>query len=510
MNKFESLASLIHSLTKSEKKSFKQRSTSATGAVKDYLVLFEIIEKSAKQECAEVKSLFNQSCSESTFDITVSYLYKLLLDTLLSLRLTKDSDYILFNQIMKAKVLFEKSLFQSSLDMLSKTMKDAKYYENYFALLLAGRLELNYLMALNFPNISETDLVNKQMKMERNVRRVRQINEQSSLFELLKHRLIFKGDIRSPQQKQELNDLIVSEMSINSSSSFNSFEMAKMHQLFQANYLISVGDYKSALRAFMELSVAFENNKHLWASPPIYYMLTLEGVLDGLRSIKDYEGMRYFVDRLKALESSSISFKMNVTCLVWQYEIFPFLDTGRYEQAYEIMQGYKESLYEKMHLLSLNRQAELCLYSALVHIGMRDFLNAKKYLRQIVLGNRDYQLPLYRTIRLVNLMIRYELKDVEWVKYESQSIKRNIARKSGFKLENAMLKLIGKGALPPFREQREMLWSKMKDSLYLLKEDKYEQQVLKMFDFVAWMESITTRIPLSQIIQDGEGELMPI
>jgi hypothetical protein len=99
--------------------------------------------------------------------------------------------------------------------------------------------------------------------------------------------MIYNGSVRSAKQKKNLNDLVFSEMSIVASTHTETFEIRKMHQLFQANYLIAIGDYKSALHSFYELNKVFENNKHLWANPPIYYVLVLEGILKSLHIIKD-------------------------------------------------------------------------------------------------------------------------------------------------------------------------------------------------------------------------------
>ena len=62
--------------------------------------------------------------------------------------------------------------------------------------------------------------------------------EQSSLYENLKHRIGLKGNIRSQKHKDELNDLVYSEISIVASMNLDNFEISKLHQLFQSNYLI--------------------------------------------------------------------------------------------------------------------------------------------------------------------------------------------------------------------------------------------------------------------------------
>ena len=290
MSKFHSLVQMVHSMTMAEKKAFRTRSYRKK-TTPGYLKLYNTIVESPNLPPAQIKASFLAGCPEATFETSVKYLLDLLLDTMLELRRDQDSFYMLFNKILKASILYEKSLFDECFELLNIVMLQAEKYENFYALLLAERLELEYLLALNFPNLSEKEILKKQYRITESINYLRKINEQSSLYEILKHRVVNKGYARSQKQKNELNDLIFSELSIVASFGPENFEISKLHQLFQSNYLISVGDFKSALRSFYELNNLFEANKHLWSTPPVYYLHTLEGVLESLRSIHNYEGM---------------------------------------------------------------------------------------------------------------------------------------------------------------------------------------------------------------------------
>ena len=63
-------------------------------------------------------------------------------------------------------------------------MLKSEKYENYYALLLASRLEPEYLLSLGFPNLSEKNLLQKQFKLNESLKYIRKINQQSSLFEI--------------------------------------------------------------------------------------------------------------------------------------------------------------------------------------------------------------------------------------------------------------------------------------------------------------------------------------
>ncbi|MCU0371459.1 MAG: hypothetical protein MUC31_08590, partial [Bacteroidales bacterium] len=92
------------------------------------------------------------------------------------------------------------------------------------------------------------------------------------------------------------------------------------------------------------------------------------------------------------------------------------------------MNRNRELLYDKLFSLNRSRQAELCLYTALIYFGNSEYAKAHRFLNQIILGGKNYYyLPLYRTIRLVNLMILYKLGDFDLITYEILSMKRDIS-----------------------------------------------------------------------------------
>ncbi len=502
MTRIESLVSLVQSMTTAEKRQFSMNFTKGDFS-KDYLIIYRIIEREKKLYPEEIKNLFFLNKPEGSFDTAMKYLYDKLLDLLLALRKNKDSFSLLFQGILKAKLLFERSMFNECFALLEEIIDEAKRLENYHALLLASKLELDYLLRMNFLDVTEQELFHKQYAMGEVLKLIRTVNAQSSLYELLKHRLIHKGNIRSDKQKQEMNDLVVSEFSIVASSNESNFEIVKMHQLFQANYLICVGDYKAAYNSYKELTILFESNSHLWENPPFDYLSTLEGVLESLRSVGNYEGMDYFVAQLRNLtKHSSLNFRINAICLLFQYELIPLLDRGNFTDCNKLIEKFKEELYDKFSWLSPIRQTELCLYTSLIYLGNRQFKRAKKIISNITFDRSLGDLPLSRTIKLVRLMLYYEEGAFDAIQHDTRSIKRGISsyKDQTFQIEHRMLWLLNHNSLPTLQRTRNELWSKIEPSIKALRHDKYESQVLRLFDFTAWMESKILKKDLSDIL----------
>ncbi len=510
MSKLQSLVLLTHSMSLAEKKAFRIRSTRNKRRT-DYLVLYDIIEKNREKPTASLLAEFIDERPGVAVETTIKYLYELLLDSMLVLRKEQDSFFILFNKILKARMLYEKSLFDECFELLNDTIELAEKFENYHALYLARRLELDYLLALNFPNLNEKTLIKKQFKLNESLKYLRKINEQSSLYENLKHRIVYKGPARSQKQKEELNDLVYSEISIVASLSEDNFEISKLHQLFQSNYLISVGDYQSALNSYIELNNLFEANKRFWSTPPIYYLETLEGVLQSLRGISNYKGMNYFIDQLKAIDSQSTSFRINLTCITFLYELFPFLDTGDFATSATLMKSYQESLFDKLFTLNRARQADLCLYTSLIYFGNSEYHKAHKFLNQIILrGKNYYYLPVYRTIRLVNLIILFKLGDFDLIRYEIRSMKRESGDTTrDYKIERFLFKFL-LADLPAPGAKREKLLDKALKEFHEMHQDVFEKQILTIFDFTAWVESLLRKVPLAEVLHSrmavGSGQ----
>lgn len=507
MKRVDSVISLVYSLSKAEKKHFSLQVVKDKDE-KDYLVIYDIITKSKQPNGNSVKEEFYKRKPSGSFEVSIQYLYEKLTDTLLVLRKKKDSYYDLVNNLCKARMLYERSLFEECFEILSDTIEQAQYYENNEILIMALKLELEYLLRLNFPSMTEQELFHKHFMQNEALKKIRKVTEQSSLHNLLKYRLEHIGSIRTAKQKQDMNDLMVNELYIAASSETEgNFELTRNHKLFQANYLMGAGDYRTALNSYKELNYLFEQNRQFWSNPPVYYLSVLEGVLSSLRSVGNYDEIPYFLEKLKILiADTSLEFKVNATCLLFQYELFPYLDRGEFAECTKLMNHYQESLYDKEAWLSPIRKSELLLYTTLINIGNQDYKAAKKYISNAIVDHNIKYLPLMRAIRLVRLIAYYETQEFELIRHESRSITRSMpsSKEQTFKTERIILWFLNKRDLPILRKDREGFWEKLAPEIHELFENKYETQLLRLFDFTAWMEAKVRKEKLSDMLKQRD------
>ena len=99
--------------------------------------------------------------------------------------------------------------------------------------------------AVSYTHLKE--LVSKQMQINDVMKYARNTNLHLQLYDILKYRITYKGYARSNKQKENLNDLVLSELNLIANHSYQGFEAHKLHLLFQATYYLNAGNYKSAV-----------------------------------------------------------------------------------------------------------------------------------------------------------------------------------------------------------------------------------------------------------------------
>lgn len=495
MTNTEALILLVRSLTKNEKRSFRLGKKSSA----DYIMLFDLIDKDDLISVDQLKEEFERRGKGAVFNVTVSYLYKLLIDKLLSLRLNQDFEYELMAQILKAKVLFEKSIFPAAFEILEKVKNEAQEKEYNEALIMASRLELDYLQYLNMPDISEDELINKQYHLRKSILNLSNLYEQSSLYELLLHRTIYKGAARSTSQKNALNDLVFSEHNLARKAS-QSFEAQRRHLLFQSSFLMAIGDSQSAADVLSQLRTLLDTSPD--KDKPLFYAVVLENMLANLRDMRRYDQIPLFIEKLQQVKHPSSYVKGHIDAIVALYNFLPLVDHGEFQKAKDFIDhstAIRSALNEK-HEQTLG--STVALYIAITYIGLKEYKKAKKTLVRAML-NKTCELPIHRILRITSLIIHHKMNDSDYIYSEARSIKREIAKTGkAYRMESLILEVVSRGSYGLMSlHKREQIWEKLKPRLDDLRKDVFEGQLLKIFDFSSWIESEVLRTSFSETLR---------
>ncbi|RYG54427.1 MAG: hypothetical protein EOO01_01590 [Chitinophagaceae bacterium] len=485
---------LINSLSSSEKRHFRLTTQKQAG-IKGYLTLYEIIEKShpGETDVKKVTAAFSQKQPAASIEATSKYLIKIITDCLIESKAEKDNEFNLYRRFLRVKILQERSLPVAANKELKKLRDRSIALQHHLMQYMTFRLELNQLSDQRFPGITDNYLVETQMKAKEILRMVHNIEGHYSLYELLKYRLIHLGKVVSDADKRKLNDLLLSEISLVTGKVKNSFESRKLHLLFQAFYFTDIADHRSALQSFNELNRLFEQNPDLHDHPPTDYFSALDGILDVLRMVKKYEQVPFYIDKLQKINTSSSPeyFRYLVQKTVAIYELSVLTGTGDFAGAVDYIEKIDPQVLTAYHLVNIEKQTELYFYCALAHFGKKQYKKAHKYLNAAMADNKqNEQEAVNKAARLLNIIIYYELKDFDYLQYQIRSYTRHLKQQGGLtKSEKLVLKTIQLKPSSNSSPRNKLLVEKMKDAIDSIRNDKYEDQLIKYFDFVNWSVS---------------------
>ena len=503
MKRIDSLISLIRSMTKSERKAFSLRHGDA-GASSDrrYITLYQIIANDNVTSPLIVKERFLSQYPGGAFDVEVKYLYSRLTDMLLQQRYGKDVHTTLLTDLTKARMLFERSLFEDSFDLISSVIRQANRLGLNEILLIAQKLELELLQNLDFHDISEQELFDKHMLQRKAIKSVSLITEHASLYDLLRQRVLHMGAIHTPDEMKMMSDLVMSEFYSFSSEPEKPFELERNHRIFQAKYLMETGDISGALNVYNSLDRLLAEYSEQPASSPFYRLSVLEGILKALRYARRYDEMEPYIERLRQFSANAqADIRTTALCLEFQFELVPHLDRGEFKTCRDIVERYRKQLFEHESHPNPVRECELQMYLAIVELVSGNWRKVSRIINTAMVNENIKYLPMMRTVRLIKLMAYYELDEHELLQYEARSITRS-RRNISFATESMMLRFLSNSGLPPMQRQRLALWNKMKPTIINLSEDKHERQILLIFDFTAWIEAKLTGVSLDRILAE--------
>lgn len=488
----QDLKKLVLSLSGSEKKHFKA-GYSSTRTDKDYMNLFDLMcNEDGKDVEDDIESRFKKEYPKKSFDNTAAYLYRVLTDMLVQMRIDHDNWFYSHHCLMKAQLCFERSIPERGLKELGKIKSIAKKKQDNLMHYAACRMELSSISEDGFPYLTEQELVDMQMKAKRSLQILRQTQEHYSLFELLNYRLRSE-DIPAGDQNKKLNDLILSELSITTRGSQQPFESKKLHLLFQAFFLGRIGDHSSALSIFKDLNILFEQHPQLWSWPPYDYLSALDGILDSLRSIGYYHEMDFFIDKIQVLSTGNYPdhFIQASRQILLIYQLNAAIGKKTYADAIALIEKNKLFLPKTRQTVNSDKQLELLFFLSVSFLLNKDLQKANKYISISILQDKQGSKHLYRVSRLLRMIIHFEMDNLDFLEYEIRTHKR-LFNKSGksFELERLLFHLFLSNPKRSGTAKMKLIWQKQQDLRNKIKGKTDEQELLKYFDFFGWIDSL--------------------
>jgi tetratricopeptide (TPR) repeat protein len=474
------LFSLTKSLTKSEKRYFRIGQNFQKGD-KAYMKMYDLLE-TADYFNDDLINAINIELNPISIEPARKHLSKVLLEALSDFEREKAVESQLWRYYQNSITLYNKGLHQAAMRYILKGERLAYEHEKHLFLNLLNTKKIEFMMHQQFIDWDESQLVLAHEESRDAIATAEAIQQHTSLYEILLCRYWKNGTIRSTREQAMLNDLILEEHLTITNSKHSSFESKTTHLHFQSVFFLVTGDVEGSLNIFYELDGLYQTHPKSWNNSPQYYIQFLNGILQTLRRIEQFEKMLFFLNRLKSLPNISEYQNLCIRYQVFEHELHILIAKGN---GFDIL-SYLKSLPNEndKHFLLTPYQTKVqwwfTLARAYFETGM--YNHALRYINLVINNSHNPINHLqYVTFRILKLMVHFHIGDYDYLNYEMRSIERKLKKvNQWYRTEKCIISLLRK-------EINLGSISILKEELLNLKNDPYEQHIIAELGLISWV-----------------------
>jgi len=500
----DKLVSLINSLTKAEKRSFRlfvNRNPSAGDSL--FMQLFDLIIKTKKYDDNLAYNEIERVKKPQLSNLKAN-LYKQILSCLRLIETKKISEIQVREQIDFAKILYEKGLYKPCLELLEKAKKQA--------------LEINFetlaMSILYFEKRIESQHITGSMSIKADelsqqsddlLKEITLTNQLSNASLLLYGRYLRHGYIKNEIEYNELKSYVeklIPEVNIKDLQFYQKLYLFQSYVWFHNMGQDFVNSYKYS-KKWVDLYDKYPTHKVIVTTP---YIKGYHNLLNALFMIGSKDRYNKQYRRFKLFD---IYKKQNPTqneiSLYFLFRWTHFLNKIFINAEYEITEELKEleSILKKNEYgWDLNRILTFNYKMGCVYFGIGDLDNAIKYLNKI--SNQNY--PNFREdiqsfARMLNLIANFDQGNEELVSYQVKSLYRYLSNMK--ELGEVQLEIIKFLRKTPKITPKKIVseFKQLKDKLKVIEHKPYEKRPFLYLDIISWLESKIQGCSIKEVIR---------
>ncbi|MEO8712811.1 MAG: hypothetical protein ABI405_11840 [Parafilimonas sp.] len=499
----DELFQLIQSLNKSEKRLFKLhvKRMSGTDDLK-VLALFDALDSMTEYD--EEKLLRrNASIQKQQLSNMKAYLYKQILSSLT--HSSPDIETQLSEQIINARLLYNKGLYMQALKILDKVKATA----------IANNQSTYRMQALIFEKKIESMHITRSFEGRAEAlskesdevnRRVLLLNQLSGFALQLYSWYIQNGHARDEKDEQAIHDFFYEHLPKCSLHEMNFYERLYYYQAY-CWYTFILQDLLDYYRYSKKWADLFEENDDMKHIESIQYVKGMHNLLQAHFVLLNYKGFEETLKKFEAFAHSEAGQKDSNT----QVQTFIYLQIAQLNKHFMhgsfskglvlvpyIEQKIKEyKLHIDMHRVLIFYYKIACLY-----FGSGDNEKAVEYLNLIINRKPDLRTDLHCYSRLLHLIAHYELGSYQLVEYLIKSVYRfmakmknlNVVEEEIFKFLRRSFSLNAAEILAEFKP--------LKEKLEAIKGKPLATRSFMYLDIINWLESKIENVPVQEIIHN--------
>lgn len=487
------LFDLIKSLSKSEKRFFKLSSSLQTGD-KNYLKIFDAIDKQKTYDEEALKDQFRDETFVKHFPSEKNHLYKLILKSLRSYHSDSSISSILKQELKNVEILYKKALYKECNKFLARAKKLARDHEKFYFLYECITWEKQLLEQAYESGKFDKDLDALVHEEEHVIAQLRNLAEYHVLYSKINYVFRRNGFARNERQKATVTE-VADHPLIKGKNTALSSRAATICYYVQGLCHVTNREHDLAFKKFQRVQEIMDDNPKIKADIANRYVRTLSHLLFSYLDNNDFDRCLEMIDEMRALPKQngfdSEDVKVQIFTSTYTAELVVRDRLGDYENAIALADDIEKNL--EAFGQKVNKEQEIVFYYniANVYFGAGNYRNSLKWIN-LLLNDNEQQLrqDIYIFARIMNLIIHFELGNTDLLEYLLKSTTRYLnKRKKDYEAESVILKYLKK--LPKLVYEDDLVghFESMRTDLNKLFKEHRERVVLDYFDFNAWLDS---------------------
>lgn len=503
MRNSDDVFNLINSLSPSEKRYFKGfANRHVIGKKNNYLLLFEAMQKQSEYDEAAIKEEFAGEPFIKHFRILKHNLYQQVLKSVANNSSSLDAQ--VFQLLLQVEMLYKKAFYKQAKKVLQKARKFAIEHEKFLSQLEIIRWDQKLrIVTLEIKDAKE--LVDEENRLLAVIENERRYNQLAFLVFSLFTKI---GSIRRQEDLDQVEALMSDPLMADESQALSDRARLRFH-ILHTHYHFHQSRHVEAYQYIKRARELMESRSALIRDNVFEYIVILHNFLILSAELDHFEDIQPALEKLKLLtndfsDSQSGNLDFWVFVLTSTFEMFYYLKKGEYANSVQLIEPIQAGFDRYGDKINKRDRLIFLFNSAHSHFGLEDYSSALKYLNNL-LNDEEAHLreDIFGIARLFNLILHYELGNEELLEYIVKSTKRQLSKKKELlKLDGHILIFIKELSGHKNPEQFQVSLIKLRENLEQLKSDPMENNRLKTFDFIAWIDSKLEGRPFREIIQE--------
>lgn len=512
MKQKELLFSLIKSLSKQEKRYFVlYASRHLLKGESNYIKIFDAISKQKEYDEISIKAKFSGHNFIKNFPGTKYHLYHLILKSLHSFHLNSNIDSQLNLEMDSAVILFKKGLLVNAEKIVDKAIEKAEEYQKMARLIDLLQFKLTIYNRKKFESVSEADIKQITKKQSQIIERYTRLVHYNEVL-LCLTKLYYKNSVIRNKNDWKKFERYFNDPLIKKGEPRKGFYERFYYLLIIGIYHHLRGEYEQDYKNKRKLINLLNDFPYAIQDKPDNYMIILYNYCISSIEYGNIKEARYSLDQLR-------QFKVQIAPSSQKQNSMESLRLTFYVSAYTYMviseRNFAEGAKHIESIISENKLEDIISDPFMLNqvrynlSGIYFYLGKLKkaldYINQVINESvEDFLRPVYRSSRLLQILILFEMGSYEVIPNLILSLRRHLKKNEElFPVEKALMDFIEKQIQTAYSPRHiTSSFTSLKKYLQSLKLNISEENALKMMELDVWIESKIRNTTMIQVLSD--------